>query len=107
MGVGAVGEQPDTFTTPRAMRRLLDAALAHRRALMVQHATSFDGDPFVTVQVAWKDANRVPVKITATWHTHPTGTYRLMSVIGVWYRQPGRDLTLIKALAMIKTGVVE
>lgn len=104
----AVAELADTFTTPRAMQRLLDTALAHRRALLIQHATSSEGSPYVTVQVVWKPGHHdVPISICATWHTHDTGTYRLMSVLGSWHRQPGRDLTLIKALAMIKTGVVE
>lgn len=92
----------DPFVPPKALAALIDAALAHRRSFIVQHGVDTGDSPFVSFKAQWlPEGCDVPTKVTMSWHTRNTGTYRLFSAIARGYYRSWQDITAKKALALV------
>jgi hypothetical protein len=95
-----------SFTPPKALAELIAAALAHRRAFIVQHGVDSGDCPFVTFKAQWlPEGCDVSTELQMTWHTRNTGTYRLFSAIARGYYRNWQDITAKKALKLV-TGEV-
>ncbi|RCV51193.1 hypothetical protein [Marinitenerispora sediminis] len=91
-----------TFTPPPAMRRLLDAALAHGRSHVVQHYDIDSDAPWVSLRIVWPGPDGYPpYDLRLSWHTRDTGTYRLSHALGTWGRCSGRTITAARALRLV------
>ncbi|WP_109527199.1 MULTISPECIES: hypothetical protein [Nocardia] len=91
-----------TFTPPKALAELVDAALSHGRSFIVQHGVDSGDSPFVSIAVKWlPEGCGVPTEIRMTWHTRATGTYRLFSGIACGIYRDWHDVTVKRAMELV------
>lgn len=81
-----------------ASREFLDLALDHGWSASYVHGKDTGENPFITVTAVREERERVSI----TWHTRETGTYRLFSCL-LGGRGAERDGTLTQAKALVSS----